>query len=128
MFFDLTQSDPGGTVDLNDITGFSRTDNLSEADPSCGSQSLVIVVEGGNVKLNSNQQLFASIFLTSSAPYGQVFKATGTSNFIGTIYADTVNLTGTANVSIDECFLANVSPALLELSVGSYREEDRGLS
>lgn len=128
MFFDLAQTDPGGTVDLNDITGFSRAANLSATDVSCPSKSLIIVIEGGNAKLNANQSLFASLFLTSSAPNGQVFKANGTSNFIGTIYADTVNLTGTADLSMDGCFLANVSPALLELTVTKYREDDRGVS
>jgi Tfp pilus assembly protein PilX len=127
MFFDLTETDPGGTVDLNDITGFSRDPNMSDTDANCESKSLTIVIEGGNVKLNSNQKLFASLFLTSSAPHGQVFKANGTSEFIGTIYADIVNLTGTANLSMDPCFLANVSPALLDLSVSAYREQDRGL-
>jgi hypothetical protein len=125
MFFDLTQTDPGGTVDLNDITGFSRAANISDTSATCESKSLTIVIEGGNVKLNSNQQLAASVFLTSSAPHGQVFKANGTSSFIGTIYADTVNLTGTADLSMDTCFLANVSPALLDLSLSAYRELDR---
>ena len=128
MFFDLANTDPGGTVDLNNITGFSRAENLSATDPSCPSKSLIIVIEGGNAKLNANQELFASLFLTSSAPNGQVFKANGTSKFIGAIYADTVNLTGTADLSMDGCFLANTSPALLELTVTSYREDDRGLS
>jgi len=127
MFFELAQSDAGATVDLNDVTGFSRAENLSESDASCPTKSLIIVIEGGNVKLNANQSLFASLFLTSSAPNGQVFKANGTSNFIGTIYADTVNLTGTADLSMDGCFLANTSPALLELTVANYREDDRGL-
>jgi hypothetical protein len=127
MFFDLAQTDPGGTVDLNDVTGFSRSGsaNLSAGDAACPAKSLVIVVESGNVKLNSNQQLFASVFVGPGAPYGQVFKANGTSDFIGTLYADTVNLTGTANVSIDECFLANASPALLDFTISSYREIDR---
>lgn len=125
MFFDLTQTDPGGVVDLNGITGFGRASNVSASDAACQSKSLIIIIEGGNVRLNSNQQLFASLFLTSSAPYGQVFKANGNSQFIGTIYADTVNLNGTADLSIDECFLDNVSPALLDLSVSSYRELDR---
>jgi hypothetical protein len=128
MFFDLTKTDPGGTVDLNNITGFSRADNMSATDPACESKSLIIVIEGGNVKLNSNQELFASLFLTSSAPYGQVFKANGTSNFIGTIYADTVNLTGTANLSMDGCFMENISPSLLGLETKRYNEDDRGLS
>jgi hypothetical protein len=63
--------------------------------------------------------------MTSSAPYGEVQKANGTSNFIGTIYADSVNLVGTTNLSLDECFLSNVSPALLDFSVSGYRELDR---
>jgi hypothetical protein len=54
-----------------------------------------------------------------------VQKASGTSNFIGTVYADSVNLVGITNLSLDACFLDNVSPALLDLSVGSYRELDR---
>ena len=128
MFFDLTATNPGGTVDLNDVVGFGRAANVGATDPACTSRSLIIVIEGGNVRLNSNQQLAASVFLTSPAPHGQVFKANGSSNFVGTIYADTVNLTGTADLSIDPCFLANVSPALLDLSVRNYREEDRGLS
>lgn len=129
MFFDLSQAPTNSrTVDLNDITGFSREANLSDADAACESRSLVIVIEGGNAKLNSNQRLFASLFLTSPAPYGQVLKANGNSDFIGTIYADNVNLVGTANLSMDGCFLANISPALLGLSLSNYREEDRGLS
>lgn len=127
MFFDLSQTDLGGAVDLNDVTGFGRDPDVSDTDAVCETKSLVIVVEGGNVKLNSNQKLFASLFLTSSAPYGQVLKANGTSTFVGTIYADTVNLTGTADLSVDGCFLANLSPVLLDLSISAYREDDRGL-
>ncbi|PVG81538.1 hypothetical protein DDE18_16125 [Nocardioides gansuensis] len=125
MFFDLAASDPGGTVDLNDVSGFSRSPNLGAADPQCASRSLVIVIEGGNVKLNSNHRLAAALFLTSEAPHGQVFKANGTSEFVGTIYADTVNLVGTTNASLDECFMDNPSPSLLAFSLGSYRELDR---
>lgn len=127
MFFDLTATDPGGTVDLNDVVGFGRDPGVTDGDSRCESKSLLIVVEGGNVKLNSNQRLAASLFLTSTAPHGQVFKANGTSEFIGTMYADTVNLTGTANISLDTCFLANPSPGLLDIAIATYREDDRGL-
>jgi hypothetical protein len=129
MFFDLAQAPTNSrTVDLNDITGFSRSADVADTDIACESRSLIIIIEGGNAKLNSKQRLFASLFLTSPAPYGQVLKANGTSDFIGTIYADNVNLVGTANLSMDGCFLANISPALLDLSLSNYREEDRGLS
>ncbi|HEY0949493.1 MAG TPA: hypothetical protein VGD85_04800 [Nocardioides sp.] len=130
MFFDLTKGDLGGTVDLNKIndTAFGRAAGLSDTDPLCTSRSLLIVVDGGNVKINSNQRMFASLFLTSSAPYGQVVKANGTADFIGTIYADKVNLVGNFDASMDTCFLANISPALLDFRGGSYREDDRGLN
>jgi hypothetical protein len=128
MFFDLAGTDTGGTVNLNDITGFSRSSNVSDTSPSCQSRSLLIIIEGGNAKLNSNQKLAASLFLTASAPNGQIFKANGNSEFIGTMYADTVNLVGTADISLDTCFLANASPGLMDFAVTSYREEDRGLS
>jgi hypothetical protein len=125
MFFDLTKTDLGGTVDLNDIVGFSRATNTSETSAACSSKSLAIVIEGGNAKLNSNQTMFGSLILTSSAPYGQVTKANGTANFIGTIFADNINLVGNVNLSLDPCFLANLSPGLLVLSLDNYREEDR---
>jgi len=126
MFFDLTGA-PGNQrlVDLNDITGFSRAPNLSKTDPQCVSKSLLIIVEGGDVKLNSNQELFASVFLISGAPYGQVIKANGTSDFIGTLYADSIDLTGTVDMYLDECFLENPSPGLFTMDVSSYRELDR---
>ena len=126
MFFDLNgQPANSRTVDLNDVTGFSRGPNVSATDAGCTTRSLIIVIDGGNVRLNSNQQLAASVFLLSSSPYGQVFKANGGADFIGTLYADTVDLTGTADISLDSCFMANVSPALLDFNLGNYRELDR---
>ncbi|HSE69653.1 MAG TPA: hypothetical protein VLA97_02765 [Nocardioidaceae bacterium] len=128
MFFDLAKTDLGGTVDLNQIQGFSRGTVMSTDPAACPSKSLVIVIDGGNAKLNSNQELVASLFLTSPAPLGQVKKANGTSTFIGTIYADTINLVGTADVLMDTCFHINMSPSLLDVEAGSYLEVDRGLS
>lgn len=128
MFFDLQGAQAGGIVDLNDITGFGRDPDVADADAACATRSLVIVIEGGNAKLNSNQKLVASLFLTAAAPNGQVLKANGTSRFIGTIYADNVNLVGNTELSLDTCFMANSSPALLDLHLENYREEDRSLS
>lgn len=125
MFFDLKGAHLGETVDLNKITGFERDPNVLDSDPTCTSKSLVIVIEGGNARLNSTTKLFASLFLTSTAPYGQVVKDNGNSAFIGTIYADNVNMVGTADISMDTCFLANVSPALLDFTLKNYREDDR---
>jgi Tfp pilus assembly protein PilX len=126
MFFDLTGADTNArTVNLNNVVGFGRDKNLSSSSADCPSRSLTIVIVGGNATLNSNQQLVASLFLTSSAPYGQVSRANGTADYIGSIYADTINLIGNVDISSDTCFVANVSPALLDVRSGSYRELDR---
>lgn len=125
VYFDLGSTDPGGTVDLNKITGFGRAADMSATDELCTTRSLIILVDGGNVSLNSTQDLTASLFMLSGAPYGKVSRANGTASFIGTVYADSVNLVGTADLSMDECFLANVSPALLDFNLGGYRELDR---
>ncbi len=125
MYFDLTKTDPGGVVDLNDLVGFSRPAGLSANDPACTKRSLIIIIEGGNARLSSNQRVAASLFLVSSAPYGQLLKANGTSQFIGTIYADTLNFTGTADIAMDECFVSNLAPGLLQVTQTAYRELDR---
>jgi hypothetical protein len=126
LFFDLTGAPANArTVDLNGITGMPRATNVSDASPaSCPTKSLTIVIQGGNATLNSNPNFAASLFLTSSAPYGQ-FSANGTPDFVGTVYADTLNLSGNVDLSLDTCFLANVSPALLDVRSGAYREQDR---
>lgn len=125
MFFDLAQTDPGGLVNLNNVVGYSRTPGLGSNDANCAPKSLVIVIEGGNARLNSNQNLYASVFLTSGDPYGHVTKANGTATFTGTIYANSLDLTGTVDLHMDECFLNNVSPALFSTEVSTYRELDR---
>jgi len=129
MYFDLTKTDLGGVVDLNDIgptpVNFGRAPGLSANDPACDDRSLIIVIEGGNAKLNSNQKLTASLFLTAAAPNGKLMKANGTSDYIGTIYADRADLTGNANLSMDDCFLSNPSSANVQLTETSYRELDR---
>jgi type II secretory pathway pseudopilin PulG len=125
MYFDLTKTDLGGTVDLNDIVGFGRAAGLSANDPACDDRTLTIVIEGGNAKLNSNQKLTASLFLTAAAPNGKLFKANGTSDYIGTIYADRADLTGNANLSMDECFLSNPGSDKVQLTQTYYRELDR---
>jgi hypothetical protein len=125
MYFDLTKDDPGGLVDLNDFVGFGRTPGLSATDAGCTDRSLIIVIEGGNARLSSNQSLVASVFLMSTAPNGQLVRANGNSSFIGTIYADSLDFTGTASFSMDECFMSNLSTGLLKLTQTSYREVDR---
>jgi Tfp pilus assembly protein PilX len=125
MFFDLAQSDPGGTVNLNNVTGWGRAGNLAATSASCPKRSLLIVIDGGNAKMNSNISLAASLVLTSAAPYGVVTHANGTADFIGTIFGDHVNLVGNVDISLDPCFLKNLSPGLYSVEVRNYREIDR---
>ena len=83
------------------------------------------MVEHGNVRLNSNQTLVGSVFAMGPAPYGEVTKANGTSNLIGTIYARSLDLTGTANINLDDCFLKNLPGQLLNVKATTFREVDR---
>jgi hypothetical protein len=123
LFFDLAK---GGTVDLDKLSTsiFSRA-KLDGSSPLCLDMSLLIVIVGGDAKLASNTQLAASIYLGSGAPYGKLQKSNGTSNHIGMMYADTMDLTGTLNVALDTCYLENPPPALFSVTPGTYRELDR---
>ena len=134
MFFDLSgQPTNDRTIVLNPLDGTRFDPTTWTGEPNTNGcphepRSLVIVVEAGNVKFNANLDLAASLFLTSGTPYGQVLRANGTANFLGTIYADTVNLVGNVDLALSQCFLDNASPALLDVQVSTYREEDRGTS
>jgi hypothetical protein len=127
MYFDLTATDPGGRVDLNDlaVAPWNRPAGLTTTSPQCTANSLLVIIEGGNARLNSNSTLAASLFLVSDDPYGNVTKANGTSTFTGNIYANSVDLTGTTDLYMDECFMANPPPALNALATRNYREIDR---
>ncbi len=123
LYFDLTSTNPGGTVDLNDlaVSPWNR-----DHDPAtCPSQSLMVIIEGGNARMNSNSKLSAAVFLVSGDPYGNVSKANGTATFTGTLYANNVDLTGTADMWMDQCFMNNIPPALTSMETRNYREVDR---
>jgi len=123
MYFDLTTTSPGARVDLNDlaVSPWNR-----DHDPAtCPQQSLLVIIEGGDARLNSNSKLSAAVFLVSDDPYGNVSKSNGTATFTGTLYANNVDLTGTADLWMDQCFIDNTSPALMSIQTFNYREVDR---
>lgn len=124
LFFDLTSNQ---TVDLKPLDGslWSRgrvTDALS---PLCIDASLVVIIQGGNARLNGDSPLAASVYLAGAAPGGQLFKSNGTADHIGMLYADTIDMTGDLGVSLDTCFIANPPPSLFDITTGTYRELDR---
>jgi hypothetical protein len=122
LFFDLS----GQTVDLSPLgSSMWARARLSATDPLCIDASLMIVVVGGNAVLNSNSQLAASLYLASAAPNGYLQKSNGTANHVGLLYADTMDLAGNFNVSLDGCYLANMPPGLFDVTPGHYRELDR---
>lgn len=117
LFFELPESGNNPSINLNAISeDYGRASG-------CNGRSLSIVVKGGDVTLNSNRVIAASLFLLSED--GAVDRAIGTANFIGTIFADTVDMSGNVNFSLDPCFMTNLSPSLLDFKLSRYRELDR---
>jgi hypothetical protein len=124
LFYDLKGAAVGGQVDLNDIQGYSRTTPLDASSAQCSPYGAVVVVLNGNVKLNANSVLVANVFAPGPYPNGQIQKANGTGRLIGTLFGDDVDIRGTADVYLDQCFLANMS-SLWTMTQSNFREEDR---
>lgn len=127
LFYDLKGGAVGGQVDLNNFsaTTYGRSVPLVATSASCTGRNVLVVVVNGNVKLNSNQTLVGSVFAMGPAPYGEVSKANGTSKLIGTVYARSIDLTGTADIHLDDCFLQNLPGNLLSVKADTFREVDR---
>lgn len=125
MYFELRGSEAGNVVNLSSLAGYGRPHGLSADSAGCLPRSLVIIVDGGDIKLNSNQQLAASVFVLADEPYGDVQKLDGTADFVGTLYANNIDMTGNADIYMDECFKANLSPSLFKVEASNYVEDDR---
>lgn len=125
LFYDLKGAAVGGQVDLGDLTGYSRSYPVTSTDTQCKPAGAIVVVLNGNVQLNGNTVLTASVFAPGPYPNGQVAKANGSAQLIGTLYADNVDMRGTADIYLDSCFLANLPGGLLKVTVDNYREVDR---
>ena len=127
LFYDLKGAAIGGQVDLNDFNAatYGRPVPLVATSASCTPRNVLVVVVNGNVKLNSNQTLVGSVFAMGPAPNGEVTRANGNSTLIGTVYARSINLTGTADIHLDDCFLQNLPGNLLSVKAETFREVDR---
>jgi len=88
---------------------------------SCGTRSLIIVIEGGDLHINSGANITAAIFLPDGTYTGN-----GTSQIHGTLYAaDIEKFNGTADFALDPCFFANLPGGLLTVSPMQFRVDDR---
>jgi Tfp pilus assembly protein PilX len=126
LFYDLAGSAVGQEVDLNDLAaGYSRTWPLSADSSSCTGRSAFVIVKNGNVGMNANSVLTASVFAMGPAPYGNVSKLNGTGQLIGTLYGRQIDLTGTGDVKLDECFVENPPGQALEVRITEFVEVDR---
>lgn len=127
LFYDLKGAAVGQTVDLNGMAenAWKRVTPISAGDAACTSRNVIIVVVNGNLKLNGNQVLTGAIFAMGPDPHGKVDKANGTGELIGTVYSKEMALTGTGDIGLDACFLANLPGSLLNVTVDDFREIDR---
>lgn len=129
LFYEFASSHPTNQrlVNLNNLSDvtYGRPAQVGGSHPSCHSRNVIVVILNGDVRLNSNQTLVGSVFALGPSPYGNVQKANGTSNLIGTLYARSIDLTGTANIDLDQCFLANLPGQLLNVKTTNFREVDR---
>lgn len=100
-----------------------------ESDTVCGGSSLVIIVEGGDLTLNSigagNSTpvtgLVSSIFVPDGA-----YAGAGGVWVIGTLFAKEIKLAGTQDFRLDRCFVTNPPSAIVDVQVKNFREDDSG--
>lgn len=128
VFYDLQGAAVGGTVNLNDFgDAYSRAWPLAKDDTGCTGRSLFLIVKNGNVTMNANTVLTASIFALGPDPYGKTSKLNGTGALIGTLYAREIDLTGTGDIKLDECFVNNPPGQALDVTITDFVEVDRDL-
>ncbi|MCA1822805.1 MAG: hypothetical protein LC640_00745 [Frankia sp.] len=124
MYFDLRNG--GGKVSISgtDIpAGYIRAPSDT---PPCGTNSLVIVVEGGDLDLNNAGDQTTALVGAIFVPDG-TFKNAGGSNLIGTVFAHNVSsFTGNASIRLDDCFLNNLPGPLDQVRITRFREVDTG--
>ena len=91
-------------------------------DPSCIMQhpAVVIVVEGGNLRINSTARLTGPIFV----PDGNL-TYNGGAELVGTVFTNRLHLTGNAQISLNECYAKATPGGVLDIKPVRFREVDR---
>lgn len=110
-------------------TNFPAAYLRTEQDSGCTGNPIIIVVEGGDLTLNSvgngNSNpvtgIATSIFVPDGAYAGQ-----GSVWVIGTLFAKEAKLAGTQDFRLDKCFVKNPPSAVIDVQVDGFREDDSG--
>lgn len=119
LYYEFTGSP--GSVNLSALSGYSHPPGVTNSSAQCTKASAVVVIRNGGASLNSNTVVAANVFI----PEGAMDKLNGNAQLIGTLYANSVDLTGTGDVWLDDCFLQNLPGSLLAITTRDFREEDR---
>ncbi|MGH2773146.1 MAG: hypothetical protein ACRDIU_08435 [Actinomycetota bacterium] len=101
------------TLGPTNITGFEES--------FCGSRSLLLVVEGGDLTMNSNLDIVGAVFVPDGTG-----TMTGGMRLLGTIFARELFLTGNNEIYLKSpCFFDNPPAGSLSIIPGQYQELDR---
>jgi Tfp pilus assembly protein PilX len=119
LYYDFTGSSQ--SVNLSDLAGYNHTAGAANGAAGCTAASAVVVIRNGDASLNSNTVVAANVFI----PEGALSKLNGSAKLIGTVYANSVDITGTGDVWLDDCFLQNLPGSLLSISTRDFVETDR---
>lgn len=92
------------------------------SDPTCASDhpAVVIVVEGGDLRLNSSASLSGAIFV----PDGTL-TYNGGATLVGTMFANNLTFSGNATVGLNDCYAKSTPGGVLEIKPTHFREVDR---
>lgn len=100
-----------------DLVGYGE----NPAPGYCGSRSLLIVVEGGDLHLNNGVDIIAALFV----PDGNMH-LNGSASVVGTLYAKTIHFNGTGDFTLKgQCFFDNLPGGLLSVAPVDFAELDR---
>ncbi|HWL36489.1 MAG TPA: hypothetical protein VNQ77_09860 [Frankiaceae bacterium] len=93
-----------------------------QSDPSCVNDhpTVVVVVEGGNLRLNSNASLAGAVFV----PDGSM-TYNGGAQLVGTLFAKQLNFTGNSSVSLNDCYTRATPGGVFDIKPTRFREVDR---
>jgi len=104
---------PGKTFTVpSTVTGYNAA--------FCGTRSLMIIVEGGDMDLNSNTDMVAAMFVPDGAVH-----ANGTATVIGSLFAKQLFMNGNINFTLAQCFFDNFPAGALNVSPFNFQEVDR---